>query len=72
MTNANPVERDMALWELQLHYIIRMLPQLTSTNPQHTIFVQMHHCTMNNLSVLPTTVNSMWIDSNTLNRCQSN
>lgn len=72
MTKANPVEHDMALWELQLHYIIRVLPQLTSTNPQHKVFVQMHHHTVNNLSVLPTTVNSMLKDSDNLNRCQSN
>lgn len=49
-----------------------MLSQLKSTNPQHKAFVQMHHCTMNNLSVLPVAVNSVLIDSDNLDMCQGN
>jgi len=66
------VEHDMALWELQLYYIVRVLLPVQSTNSQYEISVQMHHCNRSNWSVLPTTVNSMATDADNLNRCQSN
>lgn len=72
MTNANPLEHDMGLWELQLHYTIKSAVPVKSTNPQHKAFVQLDYCTKHNLNVLPTTVSSLPIDSDNMDECQGN